>query len=311
MSWKLTISNYRCLREFTIAMGGLTVLVGPNSTGKSSILRALDPTVTIEGKDAWQHDTSATIYMVTQGEFGYSRQYTLKDESWEVQETGEPYTFQQFHLDLAAARTANMVKQEHQLADDGYNLTNLIGSLSRRQMDELATKFCSLIPAFSDVDVRADQSVRAGSHRLLFQDRWHERIWYTADEVSDGTIAVLALLAFSHQKNPADVFVYEEPERMLHPFLLGPVVQMLRQISEGKVGEVGKGPRVVIATHSPTLLEHCQADEVRFLGRNRIGEVEVREAPSSAKEWKGVLEEYDGSIGTLWLSGALGGVPGQ
>ena len=290
-------------------MGGLTVLVGANGTGKSTMLKALDPAVTIHQKDAWQCDTSATIYMVTQGELSFSRQYAFKGQAWEVQETGVPYTFQSFHLNLSAARAANTVRQEHQLAADGHNLTNLIGSLSRRQMDALAARFCSLIHEFSDLDVRADQSVEPGSHHLLFQDRWNEQLWHTADNVSDGTMALLALLAFAYQPRPADVVVFEEPERLLHPFLLGPVIEFLRQMSEGKLGNAN--PRIVIATHSPILLEHCQPHEVRFLKRNPKGDIEVEEAPASAKEWKDVLEEYDGSLGTLWLSGALGGVPGR
>src|SRR3954469_19371132 len=39
---KVSIRNFKCLREVQIDLERLTVFVGPNASGKSSILQALD-----------------------------------------------------------------------------------------------------------------------------------------------------------------------------------------------------------------------------------------------------------------------------
>ena len=42
MLTKLVIDNFRCIRNAELALGPMTVLVGPNASGKTSILDALN-----------------------------------------------------------------------------------------------------------------------------------------------------------------------------------------------------------------------------------------------------------------------------
>src|SRR5262245_45666372 len=41
MITKLRVQNFKCLRDVTVELGPLTVLIGPNDSGKSSVLDAL------------------------------------------------------------------------------------------------------------------------------------------------------------------------------------------------------------------------------------------------------------------------------
>src|SRR6185295_19579092 len=43
MITRVTVRNYRCLGDVTVAMGPFTVLAGPNGAGKSAFLAALKP----------------------------------------------------------------------------------------------------------------------------------------------------------------------------------------------------------------------------------------------------------------------------
>ncbi|HEY8379874.1 MAG TPA: AAA family ATPase [Nannocystis sp.] len=61
---RLHVQNFKCLRDVDITFGPLTVLIGPNDSGKSSILDALrilgrtfrEPLADIfRGDDAWEH----------------------------------------------------------------------------------------------------------------------------------------------------------------------------------------------------------------------------------------------------------------
>lgn len=38
---RIHIENYKCLRDVTVELGDFTVLIGPNDSGKSSFLEAL------------------------------------------------------------------------------------------------------------------------------------------------------------------------------------------------------------------------------------------------------------------------------
>jgi predicted ATPase len=57
------IENFRCLHDLTLELGPLTVLVGPNASGKSAILHALDPTIPWNDANGWRHEPGAAIKM--------------------------------------------------------------------------------------------------------------------------------------------------------------------------------------------------------------------------------------------------------
>lgn len=119
---------------------------------------------------------------------------------------------------------------------------------------------------------------------------------------------MLALLALQHQSPPVGLITIEELERGLHPYLVGEILSVLRRMTRG---ELGAAPtQIVVATHSAELLEFADPKEVRFLSRTAEGGVAVEEAPVSASDWEQVIKDHQGSLGNLWLSGGLGGVPG-
>jgi hypothetical protein len=69
--------------------------------------------------------------------------------------------------------------------------------------------------------------------------------------------------------------------------------------------------QILLATHSAGLLDHVAPEEVRFLSRDKeSGAVKVEEAPLASESWRDAFRTYDDSLGSLWLSGSLGGVPG-
>lgn len=146
-------------------------------------------------------------------------------------------------------------------------------------------------------------------HTLRFHDRWSPDVTYGPNEVSDGTMLLLAFLVLQFQPQVPDLITIDEAERGFHPYLLGQYVDYLRKLSRG---ELGKQPiQVVLATHSAELLDHLRPEEVRFLSRSdEDGSVRVSEAPTESEDWEAVRAEYEDSMGGIWLSGGLGGVPG-
>jgi predicted ATPase len=297
--------NFRCLRDVKLNLAPLTVLVGPNSSGKTTVLHGLASPAVHSG-NLWRQDPSLKLSIT----------YTYADGSMSfipgaipggLRRRSPTHRVQSLALDLAALRKENMLAAAQELVPSGENLTNVFASLSRQQQAAVAKELCRLVPMFRDVDL---MPTSGGRQRMRFQDRWNADLWFAPDQVSDGTMLVLAFIVLQYQNPPADILTIEEPERALHPYLLEELIGLLRRMT---TGEIGKKPvQVVLATHSAEMLEYVRPEEVRFLTRSpEDGSVQVNEAPTDSTNWQQVYKEYRESLGSIWLSGSMGGVPGR
>src|SRR5207237_1345108 len=160
------------------------------------------------------------------------------------------------HLDINRLRDSNLLQEERYLGSEGRNLSNVFGTLTRSVQETVATRLGELVPSFRDVVVRP---VAQGHHQLRFQDRWNQSVWYLPSEVSDGTMLVTAYLLLQHQSPPLDLIAIEEPERGLHPYLLGELVSLWRKMTRGEIGP--RQIQIVLATHSAELLDQLQPSE--------------------------------------------------
>ena len=313
---KVHFKNFRSLRDVELTLEPLTVLVGPNSSGKTTVLEGLRSYGRggLAPSDFWQQDTSLTVSIDWIYDVG--NPLTLRAGKHSVA-SGPVFSFghpsranthpnQSLALDLEALRRENVLALARRLSQNGDNLTNVFASLSRQEQAAVAKELCRLVPMFSDVDL---QPTEQGRHRLRFQDRWNPDFWLAPEQVSDGTMLLLAFLVLQHQNPPVELITIEEPERALHPYLLDELIQMLRKMT---TGEIGKKPvQVVLATHSAELLDYVRPEEVRFLTRSQQdGSVQVNQATTDTTNWRRVYEEYNQSLGNIWLSGGMGGVPG-
>jgi len=304
----VTIKNFRCLRDVTIQLEPLTIVVGPNASGKRTLLKALDPqTRPGSAQDFWhgQPGRCERVFQIADRSPIERAAELVKGGTIHYSGPLDTFACQFLQLDPGSLRKSNVLTDERRLTPDGSNLANVVATLSRKQQDQLASEFSRLVPVYGDVDPRP---LGNGHHRLLLQDRWQESAWYEPSHVSDGSLIVLALLTLAYQDPAADLIVIEELERSLHPYLIGEILSVLRKMTRGEVGK--KQTQVVIATHSAELLEFAEPEEVRFLTRTADCGVTVEAAPTSAPDWEQVVKDQQGSLGNLWLSGGLGGVPG-
>ncbi len=305
---KVHFENFRCLRDVTLTLEPLTVLVGPNSSGKTSVMKGLSAFYRqgVSAPDFWNGDISKIIRI----RWDESLELIANPGSSSLKSSSTapaPKNSQSLSLDLSALRKENILARDESLTENGDNLTNVFASLTRQQQAVVAQELCRLVPMFSDVDL---QPTNRGQHRLRFQDRWRPDFWLSPQQVSDGTMLVLAFIVLQYQTPQVDLITIEEPERALHPYLLDELIQLLRKMT---TGEIGKKPvQVVLATHSAELLEYVRPEEVRFLTRSpKDGSVQVNQAATGTENWRRVYEEYKRSLGSIWLSGGMGGVPGE
>lgn len=293
---RVEFSNYRSLRSASIDLGDFTVLVGPNACGKSSVLAGLTQAVSGPDLSAGSEGRPTVLLKLDDG--------TAIRKEPTVGHNPRGLTF---HFDLAALRASISVTQAQVLDSSGANLVNVFASLGRRQQETLVEEFTHLVPVFGDVNALPHSP---GTHRLAFQDRWTASRQYDPTEVSDGSLLVLAYLVLHYQPNPVPLACIEEPERGLHPWLLAKVIDLLRRMSRGDVGN--RRTQIVIATQSSDVLNHVAPEEVRFFARDpESGDVTITKAPTDRPEWERTLDAYENSLGSLWLSGSVGGVPAE
>ena len=310
------IQNFRCLRDVTLELGPFTVFVGPNASGKSAIADALTVApvdLLLPNKyhtlnlDSPRYSHEPDIHLLRSSDFWQGKErplWTKDDVSFHTPSkvlTGQRFKYSFLLNELRESKQAN---EEWKLDSTGSSLANLFNTLSRQAQDRYVKTFTQLVPMYSDIKVRSLQ----GNARLQFLDRWQEDFWYEPDQVSDGTMLTAALIALCFQKEAPTLAVIEDPDRALHPYLQRHVVEMLRKLSKG---ELDNEPiQIVCTTHSQSFLNCLEPEEVRFIRRSReTGETEVQKAPVDNENWEKVYDQFQNSLGRMWMTGALGGVP--
>lgn len=156
----MEIESFRCIRKASFTLEPLTVLVGPNASGKSAVLDALDPSRELAPEDH-RNRIKGRIRVSLEQASGAAYERTESQERG-----GRPHRRQLVRLDLQRLRAPNQVAFAETITDTGENLANVFGSLTRKQQEALSKLFCSLVPVYRDVDV---VPVANGYHQLRFQ----------------------------------------------------------------------------------------------------------------------------------------------
>jgi predicted ATPase len=129
-----------------------------------------------------------------------------------------------------------------------------------------------------------------------------------ADDLSQGARYLLALLALSFASDPPSVVCIEEVDRGIHPRRLREVRDALYRLSYPSSFGLQRVPVQVIATtHSPYLLDLFREHPEEIVITQKHGREARFERLTDHPELGELLQ--DGSLGDLWFSGILGGVP--
>jgi predicted ATPase len=111
---------------------------------------------------------------------------------------------------------------------------------------------------------------------------------------SSGALLLTAYLTLAHTQTTG-LLLLEEPENGLHPFRLQMVVDLLRRMSRGEVGN--RKRQIVLTTHNPLLLNYASPEEVRVFVRHP--EEGTRVFPmTKVPDIDRLLKEF--ALGELW-----------
>lgn len=117
-----------------------------------------------------------------------------------------------------------------------------------------------------------------------------------AHRLSDGTLRYLCLLAILLDPDPAPLMVIEEPELGLHPDVLPTLRDLMVAASEKS--------QLIVTTHSTQMVDAMTdyADSVLVCEKKDGTTVVTRLTQEEVDRWR-----EHGSLGSLWMSGHLGG----
>jgi predicted ATPase len=196
------------------------------------------------------------------------------------------------------ARGLPMSGAQKHLNRRGDNLANYLQYLERQlghRLNPLLESLAKKVPGVQSV--RAE---RQADGRLLlhFGERGYVDPFYPQD-MSDGTLKLLAYLLLLADPEPAPLVGIEEPENGLHHQLLEGLAREMKGHAEAK-----GGPQVLVTTHSTYFVDALTPEEVWILAKDSDGFTRA----TRAADVPTVSElAYEGiPLGSLWYSEHFG-----
>lgn len=202
-----------------------------------------------------------------------------------------------YDLDVKAARHSCLDEGHPILLDDGRNLAVILDKLrgdssSRAIRERILNLMSVLTPGFERWRPARQYD---GSLGYKIYEKGMARA-LLPEMVSDGTVRLLSmLLALLYQPTKAALICIDEPERYLHPQVLKPIVEIMREVSEKT--------QLIVTTHSTELVKWLQPSEVLMVDKiDTVTHIVQAQNISMVDKF---LEEF--SLDELWLGGYLKG----
>ncbi len=324
--------NFKALRSTSLTLLPFNLVIGPNGSGKTSLiqsilrLRSLAKLPLHEaGQDAERRPEGAEItfrFMAPHDGLEASLG-CVSDSVCDLLQviplpTGEGVddwaglrarllTMRSYFFDHEALAAPAAAKPAVELTPSGGNLAAVLAARRANHPEEfarMATELVRMLPEYDEVDLvtRPDSLIEL---RLRLAEG---NQWIAAEDLSQGTLYVLGMLSLCFDPAPPAIVCIEEVDRGVHPRLLREIRDLLYRLSyPAETGGQRAPVQVLATTHSPYLLD---------LFRDFPEEVVITEKHGAAARFVRLSEREglkdllgSGSLGDLWFSGIIGGVP--
>jgi len=202
--------------------------------------------------------------------------------------------YKDIDANLIRKRTTQYSKDDIRLTPSAENIAGLLYHLHihHPEYDSVKQLLKDVNPYFGDISFSPD-----GSDAIkisMAEDGLPLEV--AIQHISTGTLKFLALLAILYNPNRGKVVCLEEPEQGLHP-------DMIRTIAKGIKHAARTGTQMIVATHSPILLDSFLVDDMLVFEKDENNETRVtRKTEEDYENW---VNDY--STGQLWMTGKMGG----
>ncbi len=361
----LHIKNYGCIQDASLTLSPLHALIGPNDSGKTTILRAIETLACVVDADAKpsavltgliksstrRSDSLLKMAVSAQTELRKSAPKPLyvsetakgledkvvfefcapqqmnRMARWrsfwgesidEIESKGwfdcdwdkaSDFKYAYFpeglftlknctvlRLDPDALRTPRPLLAEGALIrfDDerGLGLPAVYDAIQNRDIQSFLDLNAEIKKLFPDVKSIRLKNPTAGTKSIAITLLDGTDI--EAEHMSEGMLYYLAFAALRYIDQPA-ILLIEEPENGLHPARIVEVMRVLRELS--------KTTQIILATHSPLVINELEPHEVSVITRSRETGTRATLIKDTAN-FEERAKVY--ALGELWLSYANG-----
>ncbi|HEY3817241.1 MAG TPA: AAA family ATPase [Polyangiaceae bacterium] len=312
---ELHVKGYACLKDVKCALTPLHAFIGPNDSGKSTLLRVIQnlpgtrfPADTgvyarlVDGSDLRINYGGAGILVTLPGGrvmgLGEAQTHPQLRAALSVRLATQHEQIQLVRLSADSLRQSSQLITQGQpleLVGRGTNLAGLYDALRDRSIERFAaisTRVSDFFPSVKALGLRA-----TGAGQKVLAVTLVDGTEVLSGEMSEGLLYYLAFAILGELQRPA-AYLVEEPENGLHPSRIHDIIGMLRRITEGP-----DGVQVLMATHSPLVVNELRPEEVTVVTRDPVTGTHletINKTPHFAERAK----VY--ALGELWLSYADG-----
>jgi predicted ATPase len=192
-------------------------------------------------------------------------------------------------------RTPAAYATDNRLQEDGNNIVPLLKRIQNHYPlvyeNTLKPLLAKINPHFREIGF---EDLGAKSNLVLREHELAKRV--SIEHISDGTLRFILLLGILYNPDRGSLICLDEPETGLHP-------DMIHTVAEGIQQAAREGTQMVVATHSPILLNSFRLDDLIVFDKNERNETQTSTPYENDFEtWaEGFLP------GKMWLQGIIGG----
>jgi predicted ATPase len=322
--------NFKVLRNATLPLGRCNILVGPNGSGKTTVLQALQ-LASDKAKCRFEDIVTAQARTDEQAvvEVRFNWGEPQPGVSWRVrwdatnhrshgQDPGavdcDPIAIRRviestrvFSFDPQAIAAPAMVGANVELQSDGSQLAAVLDRLrdeAPERFHAISAELRGWLPEFDAI--LFDRPADGRKAITLRTCDGHHKI--PAVDLSQGTLIALAILTLAHLPDPPSIVGLEEPDKSIHPRLLRHIQDAIYRLSHPEsCGEEREPVQVIATTHSPYFLDLFKDHPEEIVICERVDQGVQFKRLSDLPNMDEILSEAP--LGEIWYSGILGGVP--
>jgi predicted ATPase len=200
-----------------------------------------------------------------------------------------------FDFDPKEIKKPSSISSEIFLDETGVNVSNILKRIikSEKLTERFMLHLNSILPFVESIGVDEQQSFK--SYIFNAKECYSDKP-FPASFLSDGTVSIIAIILALYFDNKSNIIILEEPERNIHPKLIDSILACANEVSERQ--------QVIITTHNPEFLKYADAENVRFIKRNKIGFTSCV-LPAESKNVK-IFLQNDLGLDDLFIDGLLG-----
>ena len=320
MITSIRFENYKVLRRTTLPLSRVTLLVGPNGSGKTTVLSSLEhfkSNVHFNMKRDLPVDLRSTPTPIRiELEFDSPRTtvtagYDANKGTWNAgghdRIRRAMTSYRSFSFDATAISNPVQLAPNVELGTRGEALAGVLDRLRDQHPERFDALNRELIRCMPEFDRVLFDTPGAGQRAFMLRRKEGQHSLH-AQELSQGTLIALAILTLSYLPSPPEIIGLEEPDRGIHPRLLRDIRDAIYRLAYPEsCGEAREPVQVIATTHSPYFLDLFRDHPEEIVVAEREPDNVRFEKLSEREDIEEILGETH--LGDAWYSGILGGIP--